>query len=286
MNLPVRIFCRTDIAWGSVAHGEQSANGSQRLPRPEGALPGWIQVLEQVERSGVLDRWANTYAFDFFTFRSELNCIAKHNWSSVRQARCSMGIGDLGAWYESDEDEMIYPVDDDDLFCLDLAKTAPSALEKTAVVFWPHAVYKYDDGGSPLVTTEPARHLLSNNWGVRKSFLRSEFSNAQAEKVLMDHAYAAMNIGRVLGAPRPQRDQHWWEVDLEAPNARFLQSSYGLSLKHIGSLLRLLGWEENRVDRSLAPIELKESASVPSHLAWAEPWIRRAEALFRSLECR
>jgi len=290
MNLPVRIFCRTDIAWDSFARVDQSASQGLQLPRPVGAIPGWVKVLEQVERSGVLDRWANTFTLDFFAFRAGLNRISQDNWASVEGARCSTGLADWRTWFDSDEDEMIYPIDDDDFFHPNLAETAPPPSDTTAVVFWPHAVYTYDEAGSPIVTTESARHLLSNNWGVRKSFLKREFSNSQSEKILMDHAYAAMNLGRVLGSPRPRRDEHWWEVDLEAPDARFLQCSNGLSVKHVGSLLRLLGWEEKMVGYadntgagSLPPIELKRSAVVPTELAWAEPWIRRAEALFSSL---
>jgi hypothetical protein len=175
---------------------------------------------------------------------------------------------------------MIYPIDDDDYFHPELARTAPTAAEQTAIVFWPHVVYTYDPAGSPILSTRPVRTLLTNNWGVRKSFLKEHCTENEARRVLMDHAYATRTIAAALGVRRPERDEKWWDVELKAEQATFLSTSFGLSLIHVGSLLRLLRAREGV---SLTHFRLDESAEIPSEMTWVEPWIRQAEQVFRSL---
>jgi len=202
-----------------------------------------------------------------------------------------VGLSDFTAWYETDDDEMIYPIDDDDYFREDLASTAPLVTDETAVVFWPHISYTYDDNGSPVLATRPVRTLLSNNWGIRKSFLKEQFTEPEARRILTDHAYAAMEVARLFGVPRPARHENWWDVDIRTPRAHFLSESYGVSLVHVGSLLRLRaaldrdrgGAFGQHMGKSFTHFHLDESADVPSELTWTEPWIRQAERVFKAL---
>jgi hypothetical protein len=175
---------------------------------------------------------------------------------------------------------MIYPIDDDDYFHPELAGTAPTIAEQTAIVFWPHLVYTYDDAGSPTLLARPVRTLLTNNWGVRKSFLKEHFTEDEARHILMDHAHATRAIAAALGVRRPERGEKWWDVELKAEQATFLSRSFGLSLIHVGSLLRLLRAREGV---SLTHFRLDESAEIPSEMMWVEPWIRQAERVFRAL---
>ena len=287
MNLPIRILCRTDIDWGSAARDETADRRDEiparRLPRPSSATPGLSSFLESLDRAHILDLWDETFAVDFGWYRSELNRISSENLASVRDARFTAGFTDFSAWYQTDEDEMIYPIDDDDYFHPELARTAPSAADQTAIVFWPHLVYTYEDNGSPTLATRPVRTLLSNNWGVRKSFLKEHFNDQEAQRILINHAFAANEIARRFGIPPSARDENWWDVELRADRARFLSKSYGISLKHVGSLLGLRRALDRDYAGSFARFRLNESADIPSELMWVEPWIRQAERVFHSL---
>jgi len=270
-RLPIRILCRTDVDWESAAG---------RLPRPTQASPAFVSVLESLDSSGVLDVWDSTFTLAFGSFRAQLAQIATANRLSIRDARLSVGFDDFSAWYRSDEDEMIYPIDDDDYFHPDLAGTAPRASDETAIVFWPHLVYTYDDNGSPTFLTRPVRNLLTNNWGVRKSFLKEHFGEGQARLVLTEHSHAARALARALGGRRLNENESWFDVDLEAERAVFLPASFGISLIHVGSMLRLMRVREGV---PLDHFRLTESAEIPDEIAWVEPWIRQAEQLFRAV---
>ncbi len=295
MRLPIRILCRTDIDWKSVARAERSTTRDGRpvrvLPRPSSAPSGLLRFLESLEEKHVLDVWDEYFAVGLLTLRDELNRISRENLSFVRQARFTVGFSDFPAWFEADEDEMIYPIDDDDYFHSELASTAPDVTDETALVFWPHTAYTYDDNGFPILARRAVRTLLSNNWGIRKSFLKEQFTEQEVRRILTDHAYAAMEVARRFGARRPARHENWWEIEIQGPRASFLSESYGVSLVHVGSLLRLRaaldgdrgGKFAHHMGKSFAHFHLEEAANVPSDLAWTEPWIRQAEGVFRAL---
>jgi hypothetical protein len=295
MKVPIRILCRTDIDWESAVRAERSetraGHAARMLPRPSLAPTSLVRFLEALEDKHILDVWDEFFDVDLITLRYELNRISQDNLSLVRDARLTVGLHDFPAWYERDEDEMIYPIDDDDYFHPDLAGTAPNVGDETAIVFWPHIAYTYDDSGSPTLAKRPVRTLLSNNWGVRKSFLKEQFTEQEARRILTDHAYAALEVSRRFGCRRPAHNEHWWDVELRAERARFLSQSYGVSLVHVGSLLRLraaldsdrVGVFAEHMGKSFAHFHLGESAEVPLELKWTEPWIRRAEQVFTSL---
>jgi hypothetical protein len=245
--------------------------------------PGMREALESVESKNILDSWDEIFGLDFFAFRSELDRISKANLASVHDATVTVGLQDFSSWYRTDEDEMIYPIDDDDYFHPGLASTAPEEEDATALVFWPHVQYTYLPNGSPGLTTLPLQTLLTNNWGVRKSFLKRQFAEEDARQILSNHALAASEIASALGIERPAQSAGWWAVPLRGDSIRFLSSSYGLSLKHVGSLLRLLRAVENDDVAALAGLHFAEAADVPGELAWAEPWIRQAECVFVAL---
>ena len=270
-TLPIRILCRTDIDWASA---------SRELPRPAGATPAFSSVLESLDRDRILDTWDSSFALDFPTFRAELAQIAAANRSSVGYARLSVGFDDFASWYRTDEDEMIYPIDDDDYFHPDLAITAPSESDDTAIVFWPHLVYTYDDNGSPLVSTRPTRNLLTNNWGVRKSFLKEHFGEGQVRHLLAEHSHAARVLARALGGRRLRENEQWWDIDLEAERAVLLDASFGISVNHVGSMLRLMKAQKGE---PFDHFRVTETAAIPADATWVEPWVRQAEQVFRAL---
>jgi len=287
VSLPIRVLCRTDLDWGALAraHGAGADSGAASLPRPEDAYPKLFKMVDRLEQRDILQIWDRLFRVNLFAFRHELQRISLDNLRSVRDARLTIGFRDFEAWYEGDDDEMIYPIDDDDYFHPDLARTAPDEADETPFVFWLHMQYVYDKHtGSPMLQRAMLASLLSNNWGIRKSFLKKHFSTGVAKRVLADHSTAAVRLAEVFGLDRPPGPLGWSKIDLRDSPARFYPEAYGLGLKHVGSLLSLSAALR---DGDVAPLtrpRLGERVGVPDDLRWAEPWIRRAEAAFRSLQ--
>ena len=287
-KLPIRILCRTDLDWGALAERRAAPSGDdalRHLPTPKAADPTLVSFLKSLNTREILDLWDDVFAVDFFAFRHALQQISIENLHAVCGAAVSVGIASMADWYDSDSDEMIFPIDDDDYFDPGLVASAPLVDDdETVLVLWPHAQYRYDDEtGAPSIETLPLATLLSNNWGVRKSFLKQRFTEEEARRVLADHVAAANRIADVLGADRPSRRGGWMAVDLRVPSVRFTSETHGLSLKHVGSLLTLHRALKTKDRTSLTRPRLGEAADVPAAVAWAEPWVRRAEAAFSAL---
>jgi hypothetical protein len=270
----IRVVRRTNVDWRTP---------QRRLPRPTSLTPQIQSVFDRLDNGGILDIWDRAFATDFFAFRDALERISFDNISAVDGATVTSGFADFASWYASDSDEMLYPIDDDDWFHPRLVDTTPDATDGTAVVLWPHVVYTYGDDGAPVLATRPVEALLTNNWGVRKSFLREHFSDEDAQQILTNHALASMRIARALGIRDKVVGGKWWEVALHSPAVRHLPDSYGVSLIHVGSMLRLLRAVDSESESPFGALRLTERASVPPELSWTQPWISEAEAVFRSL---
>jgi hypothetical protein len=269
-RLPVRILVRTDVDWASM---DREAFGAQSAAE---APSSFIRFL--TSRSA-LDVWDEVYDVDFFDFRQRLRALTEANLAAVHGARLSIGFDDF-AWYHDDEDEMIYPIDDDDYFHPDLADTAPAADEGIDVVAWAHGHYYYDAEGHPQTRIRRVPILFSNNWGIRKSFLRANYGEEQARHLLVSHDDASFAVADHLGIERSP-EAKFFEVPLRGDLIRHFDTPYSLSVKHVGSLQTL-----SKFLRTEDPVgELRRQqvtahAPVQEELRWCEPWLRQVERIF------
>ncbi|HXH26061.1 MAG TPA: hypothetical protein VNI78_12470 [Vicinamibacterales bacterium] len=223
------------------------------------------------------------FRLDLFEFRARLQGIAIDNLLSVSVDARSVGFDHFAEWFSSADDEMIYPIDDDDYFHPALTSTAPDEDDTTVLVVWRHLQYTYTEDGAPCIIVPQMRTLFSNNWGVRKSFLRAHFDAATARRILADHETAAQELAAVLGIGPGSQTGRWWEVPFEGvPGVAVLPDSYGLSLKHVGSLLTLHRALRRGEMEALRRPRLDVPVTVTPELRWVEPWVRRAEAVFRA----
>lgn len=267
---------RSAIDWTAMdrdAFGSQTSAGAP------------VKFLRFAEEHGALDVWSAAFATDFFAFRHDLQAIAERNLSGLDGVAVSVGLDDL-SWLDADGDEMIYPIDDDDLFHPDLAATAPAAGEATNVVLWPHGQYAYDDAGHPMTGLRRGRLLFSNNYGLRKSFLRDRFERSEIVEVLADHAAATTAVAAHLGIERPAGTK-WFQVALRGDDVTVADRPHGVSLKHVGSLQVLKSaLSTDDPVATLCRYRLDERAEVLDELVWAEPWLRDAEDVFAAAQRR
>lgn len=273
----LRLQCRTDIDWAAGAAGPDG-----RLPMPSGDQPLLRGFVSALERSGLVEAWNRQLGVDYHNFRQRLQDIAKTNLDAVDDASVAVGMSSFGEWFASDDDSWVFPVDDDDYFRPDLARVVAGLPAHAIAVFWPAWQYRYDDAGAPECGIVPIKSFMTNNYGISGRWLRETFDETIAERIVVDHVTAAKLVSEHRGAPIP-RDGTWWTVMLEADGVEFVPDALSLSLKHVGSLT-VLHEAAGREDSTLFErLRLAESAPIPPDVAWAEPWVRSAEALFASL---
>jgi hypothetical protein len=126
---------------------------------------------------------------------------------------------------------------------------------------------------------------MTNNWGIRKSFLCEHFNRDTIYRILSRHAEATRSVAVALGASREKLPARFTEVELRESRIKRHSLSAGLSLKHFGALSILL--PILRMKNSLAEFRKFDFATPVQGqpwVAWAEPWIRRYEELARA--CR
>jgi hypothetical protein len=271
----VRILVRTDIDWRTMRRATFESQTEAERPL------GFIQFAVQRE---VLKRWHEAFGSEYFDFRADLQDIARSNLRSIEGATISYGLADFETWYSSGDDELVFPIDDDDIFHPALGAAVAEVGDSPSVVHWRHYQYTYDTQGQPTIRPVPFMVLLSNNWGIRKSFLKRHFSPDQARRVLIDHKEASLEVARIFGIPVPERPRPWFGFDLRSPPVRVLSDPCGVSVKHIGSLtsLRQALSSPDPVG-SLRRQSLTARALVPPEMHWARPWLARYETIFHSL---
>lgn len=238
------------------------------------------QVLS-VSRSDILDIWSRTFNVGFFEYRHLLQQIAADSLERVAGADVTRGLGDLHVWFDSVEDEVIFPIDDDDFFHPALAQAAEQLTPEQDIVIFPQAVagFKGSNARKRTVWLKELPLLLSNNWGVRKSFLRRHFDQETARVILAKHPLAnekvAEHYGVLIERLRPQ--------DLSPllhQRVRILQTPLSVHNKHVGSagfFNKVLSRSD--AEASFRSLDLASPMVLPKYVEWAELDLRRMEAI-------
>ena len=116
-DLRLRILVRTDTDWSRMDEQRFVAQGDAALP---------LLFIRGSAKRGVLDIWNAAFGMTFFEYRARLQRIAFDCLSANPTAIISRGLHDLESWLYAPDDEIIAPIDDDDLYRPDLSSIVNS----------------------------------------------------------------------------------------------------------------------------------------------------------------
>jgi hypothetical protein len=273
---PLRILVRSDVDWDRMSDAAFVAQDDDKRPlfHIHGAL-----------RRDVLDVWRRSFPIDFFVYRGLVRRIAQQTLERAGADAISFGFGDFSHWYGNDEDEIIAPIDDDDFYSPRLREVRDAFTPNTDIVVWTHARVGFLDL-SPIRSCQliPVPVLCTNNWAVRKSFMRRVFDVDEAMQVFAHHRKGNNLIARKLGLPA-WTPQAVGLTFLFHRRVRLVEQVYAAYNEHPGSiafLARLLHESEGGASK-LSALDLNTRAFLPEGISDLESSIRALEgALHRA----
>jgi hypothetical protein len=218
-------------------------------------------------------RFCQAFGVDYFAYRAELQRIARSCLARVVGSRISVGFGDFEEWFCHPDDELIFPVDDDDLFAPVMASSLSAITDDTALVIWPAVVAGFVNFERPA---RVARHMLpllfTNNWGVRKAFLQDHLDPQRARQFLAHHNLAQSESMRLLGVQDPGGPLPGF-APLVHPRVLPVLASLSVEYVHPGSLhLFSTLTNENRLAQ-LSEYDPTAAVPVPDHVGWAAAYL-------------
>lgn len=277
MPLPTRILVRTDVDWERMGAGEFEKQDDPTRP---------LTFIQVAVSSGAIEKFERAFNFGFFAFRAEMKAIGTESVRAVAEARVMMGFAEFDDWLDDPEDELMFPIDDDDLFHPQLARHFSGIGPETGVIVWNYAAF----GHAPTASYAHAHgyegpHLLSNNWGVRKSFLRSHFSREEARLCMADHGEMHRRLLRLYGVPVNAEKGLLAAMfaRLEAPAVRLVDGNFSLHFFHPATLTQVVFAYRSGLDERYDELELEADASLPERLSWASRSVDRYRALVARL---
>jgi hypothetical protein len=222
----VRILVRTDVDWRRMERAEFLSQSNPTRP---------LAFIS----TDPLDLWERAFEMDFFQYRAQLQDLA---FSTVHKAGAdsvSVGFDDFESWWESSDEEIVVPIDDDDLLMGPLTRLACEFADDVDVALWPRATLGLAEDGSMGWSCPKTRCIFATNCALRKSFLRRHFGRDEAVQILANHALANERIGDALGVP-PEDTALPGFRRLRHPRVAFLRQSFSLKNGHVGSIQLLV----------------------------------------------
>jgi hypothetical protein len=280
-DLPIRILIRTNVDWASM---DTESFGRQSDP----TLPvGFIRRSVEHRHPEV---FAEAFGVGYFRYRGELARIAREHISRVHHARVSVAFDDFEQWFLDDSEEFIFPTDDDDVFSPHLAEVMRGVEADTNVVLWSAVQAGYIAVLDPSIPPGAVRYdfpiLFSNNWGIRKSFLRSKFDMDGCKLFLSDHQVAQRRIAAHVGVVHDTPASEFPFVPLFSSEVARVDACYSVQLAHPGSLLffgaaGISGPLATELLRKFDPSVLVDA---PDYAAWAGPFLREVASVVPRLK--
>jgi hypothetical protein len=273
-RLPARVLVRTDVDYASMTASTFAAQEDPTRP---------LLFIRFATNARCLETFERVFGYGFFRLRAELRASAEDGLSLMRGVRKSVGFADFDAWFDDPEDELVFPIDDDDVFHPDLAARATLPADAAMVVWGWRALGVHPWGVQPALHHADGPILLSNNWGVRKSFLRSALSKDDARRFLADHATAQEAMVHHLGLA----SKTGWDgmfanafTELRHPSVHFIEGAHSLQLLHPASLYLLaLAAQTGDLETHLRALDVAHAVPLPAELGWAAPAVARYESL-------
>jgi hypothetical protein len=280
VTLPVRILVRTSTDWRGMTPTEFAAQSGPTVPNR------WIKFTAARD---VLALWDAAFDIDFFTYRAEVRDIAANSLASAGGDLLSIGFDDFApfggfdGWWDAPDDELLVPIDDDDLFQPDLGSLAAEFTGDVDLVLWPQSILSFNQHETSLAFRwAPLPMVLENNSAIRKSFVTRHFSRDDAKKLLAHHPIANERIADALGV-NGKTSVGGFRL-LDHPRIKFIGPCFGLYNAHVGSISFLA--HALRRDDPLAFLRLLDFAiprPVPDYLPSLGPHLDALEELWGSM---
>jgi hypothetical protein len=269
-NLAVRIFVRTDVDWRRMGRADFVNQSDPTRP---------LAFIS----SGPIDIWNQAFAMDFFSYRARLQEIAFSTFRDAGADAMTVGFGDFESWWECDDDEMIIPIDDDDLMIGPLRPLVNYLDEDACLALWPRAALILQGDGIMRWRCPTMRCIFATNCALRKSFLKHHFSGEEAVHILADHSVANERLAGVLGLPPDDMALPGFRR-LRHPRVSFLPRSFSLKIGHVGSI-QLLVRTMRRADPIgyLRSLTLGVQEPIPQYAAPLAASLRALEEVWVSL---
>lgn len=181
MTLPIRIVVRTDTDWDSLT--------LESFSRQSGLSDINRSPVRVVSNAGMIQAWQEAYGIDYFMYRST---IRKRCESVLRSLGHAVSVG-VDHALATGAEEILCPIDDDDLFSGSLGLIAPVFGSGVNLVLWKRRTVFH--GVERIERNTP--YLDTCNWAIRRSFLMS--MGEHARECLLNHMAANRLVHAALG---------------------------------------------------------------------------------------
>lgn len=247
-----------------------------------------LMFIAYAAQHGLLDAFKSAFGIDLFRFRETVRHIAEENLRAVRGAEVTIGLSNFEDWFASDEDEFIFPVDDDDMFHPSLSEVTTRLTKDTELVFWKHATLGYAPFEPPAIRLWNDRVLFSNNWGIRKSCLRERLSTEESRQVLSCHRTAHLTVSNWHPNDKPKDPPLFDMPSLsEGDHAAFIPDHFSLQMGHVGSVCGFWARHQERgtsgAEDIFEGVDIGAEVRLPEGLEWAAPFMERYVNFARSV---
>jgi hypothetical protein len=219
--------------------------------------------LQLFVANGLLDLWDRAFRMPYIDYRRRVCEVAADNLAATG-CRVLRGYEEFIDWYATDEDALIVPVDDDDWLAPTLPELPRHLRDDARVLVWGdtvlHNITRFHYG------FVEGRRMHSNNWGVRKAYLKTLDDKKARHLVLLSHQHAETF------------------VKANVPSAQVVKipDRYNVYNRHVASLSFL----RDLVDDGAAGKELGSIArrpvvtcDTPAEVAWADGYKNRLHLL-------
>lgn len=221
-----------------------------------------------VAKADLIGIWDSLFATKYLDYRQKIKELAESN---LKETGLPIFHGDsegFSEWYNSSNDGIVLPVDDDDWFCHNVKNVASHFDADTGLVCWQPIQIDFLHYSKVRYPTVRDCYLRSNNWAVKKSFLKS--FPASARLVQQSHRHAWEDIVR----------------DHNSVGCKQIAEHYGIYNHHLGSLSYLRAAADKGELRETLERTLRArfvSLDLDNQTSWATPYVRVMERILMRL---
>lgn len=262
----VVLYVRTNVDWGSMTEETfLNQESHHRAARP-------IPVSEKRQLLERIRLWNRTFPVTYFQYRQRLKEIAEFNWSRLTDIDLVIRHPELISLLERLDEFLVLPVDDDDWFHPQIARTLQARCgTETDALHWTSGAYdsvprqrQFGKGWGRLRFWEAAGTFATNNYAItRRGFARC--AAGERKGILVYHGMA----GRIFHQPKFRR--------------MFFEEPLSITNKSLAATTNL-GVIESRSDLLRNVPDLHErTTEIPTSLVWAREYIELTEQLNREL---
>lgn len=265
-----RIVVLTDIDWSGMSDETFASQSDPTRP---------LSFINTAVQHDMLGAFRDAFGVDYFRYRAEVRRIAQSSLEAIKDVRLSIGFADFDCWFEDERDEFIFPIDDDDLYHPELARSLDSVQDDSILLLWDtvEAGIRFHEP-DPVCNRYVWPALSANNWAIRKSFLRRTFDASGAARFLSDQEFAQRFLVDYFGV-----DTSWIPpgplqvfAPLAKPGVVMQADCFSVNFVHVGSLFFFWGVLGKGSPREIyRQYNIHKPVELGDYVRWAEPYMLR-----------